>query len=123
MERFKVGNAAFDGMDRKGWFVGHFIEGDGLRTSKDVELKWALHKKGETNGSFAANRTATTISMLIRGRFRVTFRTEMETTDVLLDKEGDYALWPPNVEHDWFAEEDCVILTVRWPSIPRDQGA
>ncbi len=121
MNSFKTGNASFDGIDRKGWFIGHFIEGDPLRQSDDVELKWAHHRKGETNGTFAANRTATTISILIHGRFRVTFRTDMDTDDVLLEKQGDYALWPPLMEHDWEALEDCVILTVRWPSRPRDQ--
>ena len=122
MQLFKSGNAPFDGLDRKGWFIGHFIDDDALRHSKDVELKWAFHKKGESNNGFVANRTATTISILIRGKFRITFRTDMETTDALLEKDGDYALWPPYVEHDWVADEDSVILTVRWPSLPRDQG-
>ena len=39
---------------------------------------------------------------------------------VLLEREGDYALWPPGVAHDWLAEEASVVVTVRWPSLPGD---
>lgn len=121
MPSFHAGNASLDGLNRKGWFVGHFIDDDALRKSDDVEVKWAFHPRGESNDKFVANRTATTMSILIRGRFKISFRTDSDADDVLLEKEGDYALWPPMVEHDWVAVEDSVILSVRWPSKARDQ--
>ena len=35
-----------------------------------------------------------------------------------LEKEGDYAVWGPGIGHSWQAEEDSIVITVRWPSIP-----
>jgi hypothetical protein len=31
-----------------------------------------------------------------------------------LQSEGDYIIWREEVEHTWQAEEDSVIVTVRW---------
>ncbi|MBV8780334.1 MAG: signal peptidase I [Phycisphaerae bacterium] len=121
MPHFRTGNTQIDGADYRGWFVGHFVKGDAMRRTGDVEIAWAVHPKGTTNGKFVANRTATTVSILIRGQFKILFRTDLEADDVLLEREGDYAMWPPLVEHDWLAEEDSVVLTVRWPSKPNDQ--
>ena len=27
-------------------------------------------------------------------------------------------VWGRGVDHSWYAEEDSVVLTVRWPSVP-----
>jgi hypothetical protein len=36
---------------------------------------------------------------------------------VLLERAGDYALWPPGIAHRWRIElPDTIVLTVRWPS-------
>jgi len=71
---------------------------------------------------FAADQVARSMSVLIRGRFRLTFRRGNVTEEILLEKEGDYAVWLPGVEHTWIAEaEETVILTVRWPSLPYQQ--
>ena len=40
--------------------------------------------------------------------------------EVLLTREGDYVLWEPGEPHYWVAEEDTLIFTVRWPSLPGD---
>ncbi|MET9017469.1 signal peptidase I, partial [Streptomyces olivaceoviridis] len=37
---------------------------------------------------------------------------------VLLEEQGDYVVWGRGVDHSWFAEEESVVLTVRWPSVP-----
>jgi quercetin dioxygenase-like cupin family protein len=34
----------------------------------------------------------------------------------VLEQEGDYAMWGPGIGHSWHAEEDTVVITVRWPS-------
>ena len=60
----------------------------------------------------------TSLSILVRGRFRLTF----PDGEALLVTPGDYALWPPGVAHGWTAEEDCVVVTVRWPSRRDDQA-
>ncbi len=105
-----------------GWFVGHFVP-DEARRSSAVEVKWGVHPAGERNaGGFVANRTATTLSVLVSGAFRLRFRAgaEVETVDLLAP--GQYALWPPGLPHDWEAVADSVVLTVRWPSVPKDQA-
>jgi hypothetical protein len=46
------GNAAEDGRERRGWLLGHFIDlADGVRSSKDVEVKWGIHPAGEKRPS------------------------------------------------------------------------
>jgi quercetin dioxygenase-like cupin family protein len=63
-------------------------------------------------------REATTLSILVKGRFRLQFPEQ----EILLSREGDYALWLPGVPHYWSAEEDSVIVTVRWPSLSGDSS-
>lgn len=123
MNRIKTGNATdeFNARQRNGWFVGHFIESDSLCRTCDVEIKWALHSAGDKKMSPGVNETAKTISVLIRGRFRLLFDEGGNMNEVLLCREGDYALWDAGVAHSWVTEEDSVILTVRWPSVPKDQ--
>jgi hypothetical protein len=36
---------------------------------------------------------------------------------VLLARHGDYAVLH-RTGHSWCAEDDSVVLTVRWPSVP-----
>lgn len=107
------GNAELEGASRWGWFIGHFINPtDDPRSTSAVEVKWSFHKAGETRVQWATNVEATTLSALIRGRFRLRFSEQ----EFLLSREGDYVLWVPGVAHCWFAESDCTILTIRWPS-------
>jgi hypothetical protein len=115
-----VGNAADEGARRGGWFIGHFIDAAlGLRHTGDVEVKWGVHRAGETKSSEGANDTATTLSILVSGRFLLEFPDTGEATR--LERLGDYALWPRGRWHRWTVLEDAVILTVRWPSRPGDQ--
>ena len=116
----RFGNAADDGAARRGWFLGHFMEtAAGLQHDDRVEVKWGAHSAGETRAAWVQNEAATTLSILVRGRFRITFA----HAEYLLEREGDYLLWPPGVAHHWRADEDSIILTVRWPSAPGDSVA
>jgi quercetin dioxygenase-like cupin family protein len=56
----------------------------------------------------------TDLLLLIRGRFRL----DLSVGSITLEKEGDYAVWGPGIDHCWQAEEDSIVITVRWPSIP-----
>jgi hypothetical protein len=38
--------------------------------------------------------------------------------DAALAEPGDYVLWGRGVDHSWEAEQDSVVLIVRWPSVP-----
>ncbi|HEY6812407.1 MAG TPA: hypothetical protein VI074_06915 [Propionibacteriaceae bacterium] len=43
-----VGNAHSDVQDHRGWLIGHFLgDSDGIRSSRDVEVKWGIHPAGE----------------------------------------------------------------------------
>ena len=115
--RVLTGNAAVDGAAHRGWLVGHFAGAPGAPTRTEaVEVKWGVHPAGDRRAVAAVNATATTLSILVRGRFRLRFPDRV----VVLEREGDYALWEPGVAHDWLAQEESVVVTVRWPSVPND---
>jgi hypothetical protein len=42
--------------------------------------------------------------------------------EVLLARQGDYAMWGPGIDHHWSADEESVVLTVRWPSLASREG-
>jgi hypothetical protein len=111
------GNASVEGANRWGWFLGHFITPtDDPRSTPLLEVKWGVHKAGDGRNQWATNVEATTLSILINGRFRLQFPEQ----EFVLSREGDYVLWCPGVPHYWSAEEDSTIVTVRWPSKPED---
>ncbi|NJK66041.1 MAG: signal peptidase I [Microcoleus sp. SU_5_3] len=113
------GNAGAEGASRGGWFAGHFIiPEDDPRSTSILEVKWGVHKAGECRTEWAVNAEATTLSILVKGRFRLQFPEQ----EILLSCEGDYALWRPGVPHYWSAEDDSAIVTVRWPSLSRDSS-
>ncbi len=106
------GNAAEEGKDRRGWFVGHFMPEGDLRCSGDVEVKWGIHSAGEERASWQDSETRTTVLLLVEGRFRI----ELSDGVHVLVRPGDYAMWGPGVGHSWRAEQDSVVVTIRWPS-------
>jgi hypothetical protein len=120
MDGVKTGNAADDGAARRGWYVGRFVDDDPYRQTHEVEVKWGVHPFGESRTVPSAEAVARTMSVLIRGRFRLTFHRGEAVEEALLETEGDYALWLPGIEHTWVAEDpqETVILTLRWPSLP-----
>lgn len=111
---WRVGNAASDGQDRRGWIVGHFHEHGDIRCSEDVEIKWGVHGAGEQRAAWHETEHRTTVLLLVRGRFQI----NLADQSFVLSQEGDYAMWGPGVSHWWQAEEDSVVVTIRWPSIP-----
>jgi len=111
------GNASVEGANRWGWFLGHFITPtDDPRSTPLLEVKWGVHKAGDGRNQWATNVEATTLSILINGRFRLQFPEQ----EFVLSREADYVLWCPGVPHYWSAEEDSTVVTVRWPSKPED---
>ncbi len=116
-----TGNALADG--KRGWFVGQFVTPElGLRHRNDFEVKWGVHQKGDRKvGEWTSNEVSSTISILIEGTFNLWFKVNGEVVEVPLRKIGDYAIWNALIPHTWEALADCVILTVRAPSINNDQ--
>ena len=92
---------------------------DGLKCTDDVEVKWGVHPVGEVRKSPAASDLATTVSILIEGKFFLDFPGLGRS--VTLQRSGDYVIWAPRVSHSWEAVEASTILTVRWPSAVNDR--
>jgi quercetin dioxygenase-like cupin family protein len=114
-DNWYVGNAVADGKDNRGWLLGHFLAGsNGVRASDAVEVKWGIHPAGDGRDSWQTDEQRTTILLLVEGRFRL----ELSAGTFVLEREGDYAVWGPGMDHSWHAEEDSVVITVRWPSLP-----
>lgn len=109
-----VGKAAVDAAGDRGWLLGHFKPFGDVRHSEDVEIKWGVHPQGDRRARWVAGEKRTALLVLISGRFRV----ELPGRSVLLAEQGDYVVWGPGVDHSWYAEEESVVLTVRWPSVP-----
>jgi hypothetical protein len=108
------GNAGVDGADRRGWLVGHFMDPDDVRMSKDVEIKWGIHPAGDEREAWHGDEDRTTVLILVHGTFRI----NLSVGSHLLAEQGDYAMWGPGIGHSWHAEEDSVVITIRWPAIP-----
>jgi hypothetical protein len=107
------GNANQVTSNLPGWFVGHFIDPvDDPRSTNAVEVKWHTHPAGDLKSAWTKSIEATTVAILISGRFKFRFLGQ----EILLTKQGDYVLWSPGIFHTWQAEEESVILTIRWPS-------
>ncbi len=119
MNGWTTGNALDHGGPRRGWLVGHFVDDDPLRQSADVEVKWARHPAGEAREQWVIGESRTALVVLISGRFRMSFAGGRDREEIVLADEGDYVMWVPGTDHTWKAEEDSVVLTVRWPSAPK----
>jgi quercetin dioxygenase-like cupin family protein len=98
----------------RGWILGHFKPEDDPRHCAELEIKWGVHPKGETRAQWAVDEQRTAVLVLISGRFRLDFTGR----SVVLAEQGEYVLWGVGEDHSWEAEEESVVLTVRWPSIP-----
>ncbi|GAA3193284.1 signal peptidase I [Actinocorallia longicatena] len=109
-----TGNASVDALSDRGWLLGHFKPEGDARHSEDVEIKWGVHPAGDERAEWVRGEHRTALLVLISGRFRV----EVPGRSVLLDRQGDYVVWGHGVDHSWKAEEESVVLTVRWPSVP-----
>jgi hypothetical protein len=109
------GNAAVVARDYRGWFLGHFVPGpDHPLHSRDVEVKWTTHAAGETRPEWSPAAPVRTLNLLIRGRFAVLFPGE----EVVLEKQGDFVVFGPDVAHSFRAIEESLVMAIRWPSRP-----
>lgn len=118
--RISTGNANDFTESNRGWFVGRFFHDDataGPRSTDDVEVKWSVHPEGDERTDVAPGSIASTLTVLVSGRFEQIFPDD-EPGRVVLEQPGDFAVFGPGVAHSWRALADSVMLTVRWPSPP-----
>ena len=116
MSDWHLGNADVDGQAHRGWIVGNFIAAGGVRRTDAVEIKWGVHPAGDERAAWQSDEQRTAVLILVEGRFRI----DLSTGSQVLERPGDYAVWGPGVGHSWRAEEDSIVITVRWPSIPSE---
>jgi hypothetical protein len=103
------GNAEEDGRGTRGWLLGHFIDpAESVRSSKDVEVKWGIHPAGEKRAGWTADDRRTTLVLLVSGNFRI----DLTEGNVWLERQGDYAVWGPGIDHTWEAITDSVVIEV-----------
>lgn len=115
---FYFGNANVDQVRGSGWFVGQFVSPNiGLRHQTSVEMKWGFHNVGDKRPKPWANGNGTTISVLIHGILHIKFHLDDAPRVVILQKQGDYVIFGPEVVHSWEAESDALVLSVRFPSV------
>jgi quercetin dioxygenase-like cupin family protein len=109
------GNAEEDGHDTRGWFLGQFIDPtEGVRSNKEVEVKWFVHPAGDKRAAWTTEDQRTTLVLLVSGKFRI----DLTEGSITLERQGDYLVWGPGIDHSWEAITDSVVTTVRWPSVP-----
>lgn len=110
------GNATDDADQHRGWLLGHFITsetpGAVVRNSGALEVKWGIHPAGQQRPEWTADDRRTTMLLLVSGRFRL----DLTVGSTVLERQGDYVVWGPGIDHSWQAEADSVVVTVRWPS-------
>lgn len=114
MREVYVGRAGDDAAADHGWLLGHFKPPGDPRHSENVEIKWGVHPPGDRRAAWATGEVRTALLVLISGRFRV----ELPDRTVLLTAPGDYVVWGRGIDHSWYAEQQSIVLTVRWPSVP-----
>jgi len=112
-DQIYVGNAAVDAPADRGWLLGHFKPASGVRHSDDVEIKWGIYRPGDQRDQWVTGERRTAMIILISGRFWV----DLPQRSVLLTRQGDYVVFH-GIGHSWRAEEDSVVMSVRWPSVP-----
>lgn len=117
MDRIQTGNFDQDVQqypELVNWVVGYARPDDSPLHTRAVYVKWVRLKKGQGKSAPSFEPTAHTLGVLISGKIAQHFPDENKT--IVLQKEGDYIFFGPNVLHAWSAIEDCVMLTVRWPA-------
>src|SRR5580658_6484356 len=108
-----AGYADEDGADHRGWLLGHFMPPADPRHTTGVDIKWGVHPAGAQRAEWVTGDTRTTAVVLVSGRFRIDLRDRA----VVLDRPGAYLVFSGE-DHSRTAEEDSVVLCVRWPSVP-----
>ena len=116
----KTGNISNINVNYKEWFLGKFIKESDFNTEniKNFEVKWSHKEKGYTfplKENLVQDPYCKSMAILMRGKYKCSFLNDDGTfVDCLLENEGDYIFWAPDINHKIEALEDSVILTIRW---------
>lgn len=92
-----------------GWFIGNFSPS--IATSNDFEVCLKRYKAGETEPRHY-QKFATEITLVVEGSVRMNELT-LHPDDILLLE--------PNEAYDFEAITNCVVVAVKFPSLPNDK--
>ncbi len=118
MSQIETGNLnkkTLENPETRGWVLGNFIDLSLPFHSKDVEIKWGRHKKGETKDSAYVDVPTKALAILIYGKLSIKFPEQDQ--DIVLEKEGDYIYNEGRLHHILNVFEDSLLITIRWPSL------
>ena len=115
-DNWYAGNASDDAGQHRGWLLGHFINpaAGSARATDALEVKWGIHPAGQQRPEWTIDEQRSTLVLLVSGKFRV----DLTAGSITMERQGDYVTWGPGIDHSWQAEQDSVVITVRWPSVP-----
>lgn len=101
-----------------GWFIGDFDPAV-LRT-KDFEVAVIHHKKGE-EWDRHYHAVATEYNVLVSGRMMLSRPADGQEGEHVVINEGTVFVVEPGETFKPSFSEDCVVVTVKVPSIPGDK--
>lgn len=116
----KKGNISNINTDYKLWFLGAFVKEDEFNTegSKNFEAKWSKRDKGYVHPpkeKTVETNSCRTMIICVYGKFLYSFLNESGGfTDYVLENEGDFVFWTPDINHKVEVLEDALIITIRW---------
>lgn len=116
MENIESGNVYTKQNGARGWIIGKFKDNPLPYPfeTENFSIKWARLKKGDKNDDAKSDSTSKTLTILMEGKQRIDFPETNES--FVLENEGDYLFFEPNVLHKWEAIENNLTITIRWPS-------
>ncbi len=116
----KNGNVSEINKNYKNWFLGKFVKEPEFSTenSRDFEVKWSVRESGyfhPPKDKVVNDDTCSSMVLCIKGKFKYSFIKESgEYEDFILESEGDFVRWTPDINHKVEVLEDAIILTIRW---------
>jgi hypothetical protein len=95
--------------------MGHFVDpasGGSVRATDALEIKWGIHPAGQERPEWTADKRRSTLVLLVSGKFRV----DLTVGSVTMDRQGDYIVWGPGIDHSWQAEQVLATSLYEHPS-------
>jgi hypothetical protein len=116
----KRGNISEISKSYKDWFLGGFVGEHEFNTSnsKNFEIKWSKRNSGDFHPlkeNIVSDPTCNSMAICVYGKFKYSFLDSGgEYQDYILENEGDFVMWNPDINHTVSVLEDALVLTVRW---------
>jgi mannose-6-phosphate isomerase-like protein (cupin superfamily) len=115
-KKYFVGKIS-DYIQKKGWFFGHFMEEELLRSDLvEVAYQDVPDKKADPEDWHYHKKTVE-INIVLSGS--ATFKINGETVKV--EKEGFWVVYPGTVIEDFSTEKDTKLVVIKAPSLPNDK--